>query len=280
MSSSEARARVEEAVEFVRRRVADAPEIAVVLGSGLGGLADELTDAVSVPYAEIPSCPRSGVLGHRGELIFGRLGDRSVAMLAGRLHLYEGHSLDDVVFPTRVLGLLGVSTLIVTNAAGGLNSEYRTGDLMLIADHINFPGLAGLNPLRGASGVAFGSQFIDPKDAYDAGLRRRVADVAARLGSPLREGVYAMVAGPSFETLAEVRMLRLVGADAVGMSTVPEVLAARQLGMRVLGISCITNLALPEAGAAAITSHGEVLETGLAAGPRLAQIVRTLIQEL
>ena len=189
-------------------------------------------------------------------------------------------SPSDIAFPTRVLGLLGVKTLIVTNAAGGLNPQFAIGDLMLIADHINFPGLAGLSPLRGEGGAAFGNRFIDPKDAYDANLRRRAAAIAARDGLTLREGVYAMVAGPSFETLAEIRMLRAVGADAVGMSTVPEVLAASQLGMRVLGISCITNLVLPEAGLSAITSHGEVLETGLAAGPRLASLVEALIQEI
>jgi len=256
------------------RRAGEPPSVGLILGSGLGELAERVEDATRTAYAEMPGMPRPGVLGHSGEVVVGQLGGRRVAALRGRVHLYEGHDAATVAFPVRVLDALGCKTLIVTNAAGGLNPAFDVGDLMAIEDHIFFPGLAGLSPLVGAPG----ERFISMVDAYDPSLVELALGCAAGLGLTLRRGVYAMVAGPSFETPAELRLLTVVGADAVGMSTAPEVVVARQLGMRVLGLSCITNLALPDARKP--VDHMEVLETGERVKGRFASLVTAVLEAL
>jgi purine-nucleoside phosphorylase len=232
------------------------PATAVVLGSGLGGFASSLDRAASIPYSEIPNWPVSNVVGHEGRLVIGEAAGRPIAALSGRAHFYEGHDLRRVTFGTRVLGVLGVKTLILTNAAGGINSGFAPGDLMVIDDHIN---LLGSSPLTGPNDERFGVRFPDLTNVYSPRLRHLADEAAAALGLTLRHGVYAACHGPSYETPAEVRYLRTIGADAVGMSTVPEAIVARHMGIDVLGISCITNFAagvLPQP-----LNHDEVLET-------------------
>lgn len=250
------------------------PRWGIILGSGLGDLATALTASRRFPYTAIPGFPRPTVPGHAGELVLGRLADRPVAILNGRLHFYEGHSMAQVAWPVRLLHALGCRALVVTNSAGGLNPTFQPGDLMAITDHIFLPGLAGFHPLIDPA-LPPEARFVDLKDAYDPDLRALAARLAADLGFTLHAGVYAMVAGPTYETAAELRLLRLAGADAVGMSTVPEVVVARQLGLRVLGLSCITNLALPE-GPAPVT-HAEVLAAAARTRPRLTALVQHLI---
>ncbi len=252
-----------------------APEIGLVLGSGLDRIVDALEDPLVIPYSEIPGCPVATVPGHPGRLALGRIAGREVATLVGRVHYYEGYGADEVAFLVRLLAHLGCRTLVVTNAAGGLDPTFRPGQVMLIADHINLVGLAGQSPLRGPEGAAFGPRFVGMGDAYDPDLRQLALAAAADLGIGLREGIYAMVAGPSYETLAEVRFLRTAGADAVGMSTALEVVAARQLGLRVLGFSLITNAAGGEA-----LSHEEVVAASLAAGPQLARLIVGTIERM
>jgi purine-nucleoside phosphorylase len=262
---------MEETIGFLRERVTRAPAAVLVLGSGLGGLAEEIQDAVRIPYAEIPGFPRSTVVGHAGALVAGILNGVEVVAMQGRFHLYEGWAAVDVARPIRALAALGVELLLLTNAAGGLRPGMEPGDLMLIADHLN---LMGRNPLVGPV-VGGEERFPDMSAPYDAELRRVAASLALELAIPLEQGVYAALLGPSYETPAEVRMLRILGADAVGMSTVPEVLVARALGMRVLGISCITNLA---AGLGSTTlSHDDVMEVGAGVRDRLAALVRALL---
>jgi purine-nucleoside phosphorylase len=247
---------VQRAAEVIRSRSKARPETAMILGSGLGGFASRLDRAVSIPYEEIPDWPVSTVVGHEGRLVIGDAAGRPIAVLAGRAHFYEGHDLRRVTFGTRVLGALGVRTLILTNAAGGINTAFAPGDLMVIDDHIN---LLGTNPLVGPNDERFGVRFPDLTNVYSARLRGLVDDAAVRQGILLRHGVYVACHGPSYETPAEVRYLRTIGADAVGMSTVPEAIVARHMGIEVLGISCITNLAagvLPQP-----LNHDEVLET-------------------
>ncbi len=247
---------VKEAADAIRARVSDVPRIAIVLGSGLGDFAGSLADRVSMPYGELPYWPASRVIGHDGRLVVGGVRGRTIAALAGRSHAYEGHDLRTVTFAVRVLGLLGVKTLILTNAAGGVNTAFAAGALMVIDDHIN---LMGGNPLVGANDDRFGPRFPDLTDLYSPRLRRIADEAGGEHGMTLPHGVYAAVLGPSYETPAEIRYLRTIGADAVGMSTVPEAIVARHMGMDVLGISCITNTAagvLPHA-----VDHGEVLET-------------------
>lgn len=229
-----------ETVEEIRRRSEVRPAIGVVLGSWLGGLAAEVEGGVAIRFDELPHFPVSSVPGRPGELRLGRIGGRSVAVLSARVHLYEGYGEREVAYPVQTLGVLGVRTLVLTNAAGGVNPAFGVGTLMLIADQIN---LTGRNPLEGPNDPRLGPRYPDMAEAYSAGLRRRARTVAANLGVPLAEGVYAGILGPSFETPAEVRMLRALGADAVGMSTVLEVIAARHVGMEVLGVSCITDTA-------------------------------------
>jgi purine-nucleoside phosphorylase len=248
--------RVEAAAGVIRARGGAPPEVAIVLGSGLGDFADTLRDAVAMPYAGIPHWPDSGVVGHAGRLGIGNVGGKRVAALAGRAHFYEGHGLDTVVFATRVMGRLGVKQMILTNAAGGINTGFAQGALMIIDDHIN---LLGSNPLVGPNDGRFGPRFPDMSEVYSRRLRRIADEAATSAKVPLAHGVYAAVHGPSYETPAEIRYLRSIGADAVGMSTVPEAIAARHMGMEVLGISCITNMAagvLPGP-----LNHEDVLET-------------------
>ncbi len=265
------------AAEYIRRRVPHLqPNIGIILGSGLGMLADDIADATALPYAEIPGFAPSTVVGHAGRLLLGNLNNRAVVMMAGRLHFYEGYDLLTVTFPVRVMRALGVETLIVTNAAGGLHPDYRQGDIMLIADHINFTGMAGFHPLRGPNDERLGPRFPAMNGAYDPDLRTLARREAARLGIPLREGVYIFSSGPTFETPAEVRMLRGLGADATGMSTVPEVTVARHGGMRVLGFSTITNVAIAEDNGGS-PNHEEVIETANVVGPRLGALVAAVV---
>jgi purine-nucleoside phosphorylase len=244
------------AAEFIFSRTKLRPQIALVLGSGLGALADEFTGATRIPYAEIPYFPRSTAIGHAGQLVIGKVGAIAVAGMQGRVHLYEGYSAKDVVFPIRVFARMGVKAVILTNAAGGIKREFTQGRLVVISDHIN---LQGVNPLSGPNDERFGLRFHDMTDAYDKEFREMAVGEGNRLGVGMNEGVYAGLAGPSYETPSEIRYLRTIGADLVGMSTVPEVIAARHSGMRVLGISCVTN------AAAGILdqplNHVEVLET-------------------
>ncbi len=246
---------VEEAAAAVGERCGEVPEVAVVLGSGLGDFADAPADSVAVPYAELPHWPTSLVPGHAGQLVIGHVAGKRVAVLAGRVHFYEGHSLDTCVFAARVMARIGVRHIILTNAAGGINTTFAEGALMVIDDHIN---LLGSNPLIGRNDDGFGPRFPDMSEVYSKRLRA-IADTAATAKEvPVMHGIYAAMHGPSYETPAEVRFLRTIGADAVGMSTVPEAIAARHMGMQVLGISCITNMA---AGMRKPLNHAEVMET-------------------
>jgi purine-nucleoside phosphorylase len=230
-----------EATEAIRGRLAGAtPEVGVVLGSGLGGWADTLADATKIPYSDVPHMPRSTVVGHAGNLVVGTAGSTRVACLQGRVHLYEGHEPARVVFAVRVLASLGCKAVLLTNAAGGLRRGFAPGDLMLLTDHLN---LLGRNPLVGPNEDSLGPRFPDMTYAYDPDLRRLARETAVATGQTLHEGVYAGLLGPSYETPAEIEMLRRLGADAVGMSTVPEVIALRHLGVRAAAVSCITNLA-------------------------------------
>ena len=256
-SAEEYTRQVQEAAAYIKEKLdGRAPEIAITLGSGLGDLADHLVDAVQIPYGEIPHFPVSTVAGHKGQFVVGKLEGREVLCMQGRFHYYEGYDLKQVTLPVRVMKLLGISTLIVTNAAGGINTGFRPGNLMLIEDHLN---LTGENPLIGENLEAFGDRFFDMTVAYDAGYRALAEQLAAELNIPLQKGVYAWLTGPNYETPAEIRYLRAIGADAVGMSTVPEVLVARHSGLRVCGISCITNLAAGMGDG--LLSHEEVKET-------------------
>jgi purine-nucleoside phosphorylase len=265
--------RLEEAAGVVRGRTPLRPAIGVVLGSGLGAFADALDEAVAVPFGEIPHFPASTVAGHGGALVVGRSRGVPVAVLKGRVHFYEGYSLDQVVFPVRVLGRLGVKTLVITNAAGAINRTFAPGDLMVIEDHLNLLG----NPLLGSNEEALGPRFPDMSEAYDRGLRD-VAEAACRAAcARCHRGVYVALTGPSYETPAEIRMFRTLGADAVGMSTVPEVIAARHMGMRVAGLSCLTNMA------AGVTDkkldHREVLETGERVKAALLDVLARIVAE-
>ena len=263
------------AAEFIRTKSPKVPEVAVVLGSGLGEFAASLADPVLLPYEEIPGWPAAGVVGHAGRLVIGDVGGRRIAALAGRAHFYEGHDFRTVTFSTRVLGVLGVKVLILTNSAGGVNASFAPGALMAIDDHIN---LLGGNPLTGPNDERFGPRFPDLTEVYSARLRRLADEAAAALGFPLLHGVYAACHGPSYETPAEVRYLRMIGADAVGMSTVPEAIVARHMGIDVLGISCITNAA---AGVSPRPlNHDEVLETAHRVRGRFISLLKGIITRL
>src|SRR5229473_104486 len=239
-SSSSLYERAEKAARMIRARANAEVSVAIVLGSGLGAFADDLTHAVAIPYEEIPGFARSTVEGHAGKLVIGKAGDMTVAAMQGRFHFYEGYSLEDVTFPIRVLKLLGVRTLVLTNASGALNVEFVPGSLMVISDHIN---LLGANPLTGPNDDRFGPRFPDLTLVYAAELQNMVIEEARAMGMEMRRGIYAALSGPSYETPAEIHMVRTLGADAVGMSTVPEAIVARHMEMQVIGISCITNLA-------------------------------------
>jgi purine-nucleoside phosphorylase len=268
-------ARAGRAAKFVLARTRLRPTIAVVLGSGLGSFAERLTGATKIAYAKIPGFPRATVTGHPGKMIVGKLGAVPLAVMQGRVHLYEGHSVRDVVFPMRVLRRMGVSTVILTNAAGGISEKFKPGALVLIRDHIN---LQGVNPLAGANDENWGPRFPDMTHAYADKYRSIARDEARRLGIGLREGVYAGLAGPSYETPAEVRHLKAIGADLVGMSTVAETIAARHSGMGVLGISCVTNLAAGLAGRP--LDHAEVLAVGERVQEELGALLNAVIPRI
>ena len=268
-------AQVEEAASIVRAQCGPLPETAVVLGSGLGDFADTFADAVRMPYGELPHWPASTVVGHAGRLVVGSVAGRRVAALAGRAHFYEGHDLATVVFATRVMGRLGVKHLILTNAAGGINTSFSQGALMVIDDHIN---MLGSNPLVGPNDERFGVRFPDMSEVYSRRLRQVADDAARARGVPLSHGVYVAVHGPSYETPAEIRAFRTLGADAVGMSTVPEAIAARHMGLEVLGISCITNMAagvLPQP-----LVHDEVMETARRVRGSFIALLEGIIERL
>jgi purine-nucleoside phosphorylase len=270
-----------EAATAIQACSAQKPAIALILGSGLGELAAELENAIAIPYEEIPYFVHSTVVGHAGRLLIGTLDNIPVVVMQGRFHSYEGYTLQEITLPVRVMYMLGAHTLIVSNAAGGVNPEYYPGDFMVLRDHIYLPGLAGHNPLCGPNDERFGPRFPAVAQAYDAGLRKLAHEVAggwSNLGVTLHEGVYTMVAGPNFETKAELRFLRIIGTDAVGMSTVPEVIVAQHMGMRVLGLSLITNTATGEETEE--VKHTDVLSVAKAAGPKFTALVREIVREI
>jgi len=266
---------VNETAAWFRERGAGTPDVAIVLGSGLGDFADALQEGRTTPYGDIPHWPATSVVGHAGRLALGSLAGRRVATLSGRVHFYEGHAMSTVTFATRVLGTLGVRTLILTNAAGGINVAFEPGTLMLIEDHIN---LLGTNPLIGPNDERFGPRFPDMSEVYSTRLRTLAAEAAASQGLSLARGIYVAVHGPSYETPAEIRYLRTIGADAVGMSTVPEALVARHMGIEVLGISCITNAAagvLPKP-----LVHDEVMEVAKRVRTRFSKLLEGVVERL
>ncbi len=265
---------VQQTTDWLESRIETTPELAMILGSGLGALADEIEGAQSFEYGRIPNYPVSAVEGHAGELVFGELEGTRVVAMSGRVHYYEGWLLDQVTFPVRTFGELGVEKLVVTNSAGGANPDFSPGDLMLITDHIN---LTGVNPLRGENEPRFGPRFPDMSDAYAEHLREIAVGAADELGLDLRQGVYTGVAGPSYETPAEIGMVQTIGGDAVGMSTVPEVIVANHMAMEVIGISCITNMA---AGLQESLDHDEVKEVAGRARSKFARLVRTIVDKM
>ncbi|MEJ2735754.1 MAG: purine-nucleoside phosphorylase [Anaerolineae bacterium] len=264
------REQYETAADHIRQQSDQRPSVGLILGSGLNPLAEAVQGADVIPYGE----------GHIGQLVLGQLEETPVIIMQGRVHFYEGYPMQQVVFPVRVMQVMGIKTLIVTNAAGGLNPAFQPGELMLITDHLNLIGMAGSNPLFGPNDPALGPRFPDMSQAYDPELRGIAQSVAQEREIPLQQGVYAGLAGPSFETPAEIRFLRLIGADAVGMSTVTEVTVARHGGIRVLGISGISNVALAEPVSGHETSHEEVLEAGQQIVPRLTALVRGVLARL
>jgi purine-nucleoside phosphorylase len=269
---------IDRIANFIRSRSSYQPKVGIILGSGLGALAKSVEFSTSIPYNEIPEWPVSTVIGHQGQLVFGKLEDKEVVVMQGRVHYYEGYSITQVALPVRVLQRLGIEILFVTNAAGAVNPDFTPGDLMLITDHINMIGMAGLNPLRGPNLNELGVRFPDMSQAYDPAIMAIARKVAGEEKMKLQEGVYISLAGPSFETPADLRFLRIIGVDAVGMSTVPEVIAARHGGTRVLGISGISNKA--NLDGATITSHEEVLEAGQILAPKLTTLIRGVLRRL
>jgi purine-nucleoside phosphorylase len=271
-------AQIDETAAAVRSRVSGLPKIGLILGSGLGGLADSVETPVKIPYSELPNWPVSTVVGHTGQLVLGQLQGQQVVVMQGRTHYYEGYSMAQVTLPVRVMQRLGVQMLVVTNAAGAVNPEFEPGDLMLITDHLNLMGMAGLSPLRGPNLEVFGPRFPDMSRAYDPELRQLARQVVTENGNLLREGVYACLAGPSFETPADLRFLRGAGVDAVGMSTVPEVTVAHHGSTRVLGISGISNKANLDGNT--LTTHEEVLDAGKKIVPQLITLIRGVLARL
>lgn len=268
----------QDAANLIQAKTPSKPTIGLVLGSGLGTLADSLDNRVVIPYADIPGWPQSTVHGHHGNLVIGELEGQVVAAQQGRAHFYEGYTMAEVTFPIRVMHFLGIKTVILTNAAGGINPAYRVGELMLIEDHINLPGMVGANPLSGSNDERIGERFVGLAQAYDRNLRQLANTVAQENDIPLHNGVYCAVSGPSFETPAEIRMLRTIGVDTVGMSTVHEVLVARHAGMRVMACSGVTNEAIDEVDTDYETNHEEVLEAGKIIVPRLTTILKGVLK--
>jgi purine-nucleoside phosphorylase len=275
VASSSLYERAEHAARTIRARVKQEPRVAVVLGSGLGGFADDFEDAVAIPYEDIPGFVRSTAQGHAGRLVVGKIDQVPILAMQGRVHYYEGYSMEEVTFAIRTFKLLGIKTLLLTNAAGGINVQLSQGALMVISDHLN---LMGVNPLRGANDERFGPRFPDMSAVYSPALQEIVVEEARALGIELRRGIYAALSGPNYETPSEIHLLRNCGADAVGMSTVPEAIVARQMDMEVLGISCITNMA------AGISdepiNHDEVMETGNRVRSSFTQLLRRVVSRL
>ncbi len=269
---------IDRTADLIRSKSSYHPRVGIILGSGLGSLAASVEFSTIIPYNEIPEWPVSTVLGHQGHLVIGKLEDKEVIVMQGRVHYYEGYSISQVALPVRVLQRLGIEILVVTNAAGAVNPNFAPGDLMLITDHINLIGMAGLNPLRGPNLDALGTRFPDMSQAYDQVLMETCRKVAVEEKINLREGVYICLAGPSFETPADLRFLRIIGTDAVGMSTVPEVITARHGGTRVLGISGISNKA--NLDGKTLTTHEEVLEAGQKLAPKLTTLIRGVMRRL
>lgn len=273
--------KAEAAVKYVRERARVSPKVGIILGSGLGGFATQVREAVAIPYAEIPNFPESTVVGHSGKLVLGTIGGVPVAVMQGRVHAYEGYSMDQVTFPARVLGMLGCEKLIVTNAAGGIRPEMKPGSLVLISDHINLTGhnaALGPNEERFACVKGAGQRFFDMTTAYSAELRRLAHAEAERQGIAVTEGVYIAVLGPSYETPAEIRAFRTLGADMVGMSTVHEVIVARHMGVQVLGISLVTNLAAGVSGE--VIHHEEVMDIGRRVEAQFTGLVAALVPQV
>lgn len=267
--------KAQEAAQFIRSKFEKEISVALVLGSGLGAFADEVENKVIVPYEEIPHFARSTVEGHAGKLVLGEIEGVSVAVQQGRFHYYEGYDLSEVTFPIRVFGLLGIKNLVLTNAAGSLNSDFPQGSLMLLRDHIN---LLGANPLRGRNDERFGARFPDMTEVYSRDYQEAVISEAKEMNLELRRGVYCALSGPTYETPAEIRMYREIGADAVGMSTVPEAIIARHQGMKVIGISCITNLAAGMSDEE--INHQEVMETGAQVADTFKNLLRRIIKNV
>lgn len=265
---------IEQAAEFLKHAGVEDPSAGLILGSGLGELASEAEEGIAIPYEDIPGFPVSTVEGHAGQLVYGVLGGKKVLAMQGRFHYYEGYSMKEVTFPVRVMKALGVESLVVTNAAGGVNESFSPGDLMIINDHIN---LTGDNPLLGPNESSLGERFIDMSEAYDKEYQTFIRQSAENLDVTLQEGVYLGLSGPTYETPAEIRMIRTLGGDAVGMSTVPEVIVARHAGIRVAGISCITNLA---AGMQASLNHEEVVETTEIVKESFKALVKELLKKM
>ncbi len=275
VASSSLYERAEHAARIVRARVNQEPRVAIVLGSGLGGFADDFEEAVAVPYEEIPGFVRSTAQGHAGRLVVGKVDQVPILAMQGRVHYYEGYTLEEVTFPIRTFKLLGIKTIVLTNAAGGINVQLSQGALMVISDHLN---LMGVNPLRGPNDERFGPRFPDMSAVYSPALQEIVIEESRAMGLEVRRGIYAALSGPNYETPAEIHLLRNCGADAVGMSTVPEAIVARQMDMEVLGISCITNMA------AGISdepiNHDEVMETGNRVRSTFTQLLRRVVDRL
>jgi len=263
---------INESADWLKKRMTSNPETAIILGTGLGELVREIKISLEIPYSEIPHFPVSTVEGHSGRLIFGKLGDKEIMAMQGRFHYYEGYDMKQVTFPVRVMKSIGIRTVFVSNAAGGLREDFEIGDLMMITDHINrFPE----HPLRGKNDENLGPRFPDMSDAYSPRLRKKALEIAAELGIKLHQGVYVGTSGPTFETPAEYKFFKIIGGDAVGMSTVPEVIVARHAGLEVFAISVITDIGLE--GKIVEVSHEEVQKAALAAQPKMTQIMRELI---
>ena len=271
-------AEIDQVAQFIREKIEIQPHIALILGSGLGKLAETVENPTIIPYSQLPNWPVSTVIGHEGSLVIGKLQGHNVIVMQGRVHYYEGYSMDQVVLPVRVMQRLGIEILIVTNAAGAINPDFNPGDLMLITDHLNIIGMAGPNPLRGPNFDQIGTRFPDMSQAYDRELGKIAREIANESNILLQEGVYAGLAGPSFETPADLRFLNTIGADSVGMSTVPEVTVARHGGQRVLGVSGISNKANLDGNT--VTTHQEVLEAGEVMVPKFITLIKGVLSQL
>lgn len=267
--------KIQETAAFIKAKIKVAPEIGIILGTGLGGLINEIEDKVAIPYKDIPNFPVSTVEGHIGQLIFGRLGGRNIVAMQGRFHYYEGYTMREVTFPIRVMKLLGINLLVLSNASGGLNPTFEVGDLMIITDHIN---LMPSNPLIGENFDELGPRFPDMSDAYNKGIIRKALEIASENKLQIRTGIYAGVSGPTFETPAEYNYIRIIGADAVGMSTVPEVIAARHMGITCFAVSVISDLGVH--GKIVEITHKEVINAASVAEPRMTLLISELLKSL